>query len=150
VLSLVRAAIFPSSASDTPPPAFIDVAPNRMQFYSQHDQSPGRPPVRVLLIAQGGVLREEVTRPTGTAPNYTYSTANRTVRVLARGLETNSIFQFSTDPTPGAAPMSITGTVTAPATLGTIVSIGSTLTVNTDQSPRTQPVTMSGRVRLPN
>ena len=151
VLSLIRAAVPPSTSSTTQPPAIYAASDWGMGFYSQHGLDPRSPANRVILFVNGqGELVERITTPSGSGPDWTYSGANQTERVIARGLTSNSIFSFFDQVGQGTSPMPISGGWLTSAQLDTVVSMRVEMVLDADDSARTGPVTISSRIELRN
>jgi len=151
VLSLLRAAVPPSSSSTTQPPAIYAASDWGMGFYSQHGLDPRSPANRVILFVNNqGELVERVTTPSGSGPDWTYSSANQRERIIASGLTSRSIFEFFDQVDPGASAMPITGGWLSSAQLDTVISMRVEMVLDADDSPRTGPVTISSRIELRN
>ena len=151
VLSLLRSAVPPSSSSTTQPPAIYAASDWGMGFYSQHGLDPRSPANRVVLFVNNeGELIERITTPSGSGPDWTYSSANQRERVIASGVTSPSIFQFFDQVGPATSPMPITGGWLTSAQLDTVVSMRVEIVLDADESPRTGPVTISSRIELRN
>ncbi|AXV06457.1 hypothetical protein DVS28_a1766 [Euzebya pacifica] len=151
VLSLLRSAVHPSSSAVNQPPAIYAGTDWGLGFYSQHGLNPRNPPNEVVLFVNNqNELIERVTTPSGSGPDWTYSTANRTERVIARGLTSRSIFTYYDRNDPGASSMTISGGWLNSAQLDSVESMRVEMSLDADDNPRTTPVTISSRIELRN
>ncbi|WP_157965361.1 PulJ/GspJ family protein [Euzebya rosea] len=150
VLSMLRSAVPPSSSSTANPPAIIAGADYGIRFYSQHGRHPSSPALQVLIyVDPDGRLIERVTTPSGSGPDWTYSSTNSTERIIATGLTDRSIFSYYDQVAPSSTPMTLSGQLTA-AQRETVVSVRVEMSLDADDNPRTGPVTISSRIELRN
>ncbi|MEO2105012.1 MAG: prepilin-type N-terminal cleavage/methylation domain-containing protein [Actinomycetota bacterium] len=151
VLSLLRSAVHPSSSAVNQPPAIYAATDWGLGFYSQHGLDPRNPPNQVVLFVNNqNQLIERITTPSGSGPDWTYATANRTERVIANGLTARSIFTYFDRNDPGASSMTISGGWLDSAQLDSVESMRVEISLDADDNPRTTPVTISSRIELRN
>ena len=104
----------------------------------------------VLYVNGAGELIERVTTPSGRGPDWTYSTTNRTERVILHGLTTRSIFAYYDEVASDADPLTYSGGWLSSTDLESVVSMRVELTVDADDNARTSPVTISSWLALRN